>query len=135
MNHHEEEVFEAPDGVPEGLWVALRAYVSDPDWLPPQGTPGLRAMVKLETTPTPRDLEWIDDQQALFTRASGVLERLTQTAPMPTSEEVMDGGNVEYPDWVGTPWAETLMHPWSQDLENAIEQAEDYVREKTGTKA
>lgn len=132
---HEYDELDIPEGIPEGLWVSLTSYTADRDWLPPQGTPGLRALVKLGTSPTPRDLEWIECQQELFPRAQAVLEKIHELAPMPTTEQVMNGDEVEYPDWVGTMWAETLMHPWSQDLADAIEEAEAYVGAKASAEA
>jgi hypothetical protein len=118
---------EAPGGLPEGLWVALMAYVDDPDWLPPQGSPGLRATAKLNGQPTPGDLDWVEEQLVLQARAADVLAELHEKAPMPTQQDIMDSVEVVYPNWVGTIWSTTLMHPWSQDLEQAIKEAEDYL--------
>lgn len=118
---------ETPGGLPEGLWVALLSYIDDPDWLPPQGSPGLRATAKLNGQPTPGDLEWVKNQLELQARAADVLVELHEKAPMPTQQDILDSVEVVYPDWVGSIWSTTLMHPWSQDLEEAIKEAEDYL--------
>lgn len=112
--------------IPEGLVVVLHAYLDDSDWLPPQGSPGLRAMIRTGGKPNSRDFEWIRHQEELIEAAAVVLQRVHEVSPMPSQEEVLDGG-ATWPTWVGTPWYETLMHPWSQNLDWAIEQAELYV--------
>ena len=126
----EQQELQVPDGVPEGLFVSLITYLDDPDRMPPQGSAGLRAMVRTGGTPIPADLDWIQAQEELFPRAQRVLEKVHAIAPMPTTQDIMDGIDVRYPDWVGTIWAETLLHPWSQDLEQAIEEGEAYVSAK-----
>lgn len=112
--------------IPESLLTALHAYLNDPKFLPPQGSPGLRAMVKIGGEPLPSDFEWIDRQQQLIEEADKVLKALHQADPMPTLQELVDGA-AEYPSWVGKGWAETLILPWSQDLDNAIREAKLYV--------
>lgn len=119
--------------LPEGLLASLDAYQSDPDWFPPQGTPGLRAMARLGGDPTEADFEWVESQEKLHEEANEVWVGITLAAPMPTTEEVMSGTDVVYPDWVGTIWAETLQLPWSQDFPQALDEARAYLEQTTGT--
>lgn len=121
--------------LPHELMVALYAYLDDPSWLPPMGTPGLRAMAKNGGDPTDRDFEWVETQRALQVKANDLYRQMCNVAPPPTAEEIMNGGQVNYPDWIGTPWSETLMSPWAQDLDDAILKAEEYVEQKASTKA
>jgi hypothetical protein len=126
-----EQELDQPERIPEGLWVSLLAYIDDPDWLPPQGSAGLRAMVKLGGDPNAADLDWIQNQYQLQDFADDLLKALTAVAPMPTQEDIMDSTEVAYPDWVGAIWVQTLTHPWSQDMAAAIEEGEAYVGTKT----
>lgn len=128
-----EQELDKPERIPEGLWVSLLSYIDDSDWLPPQGSAGLRAMVKLGGQPNAADLDWIQNQYQLQDLATDVLKAVTELAPMPTQEDIMDSTEVTYPDWVGTPWMQTLTLPWSQDMSAALEEGEAYVRSKTRT--
>jgi len=122
---------DVPEGIPEGLYIALLAYAEDPTFTPPQGSPGLRAMVKLGGQPLPADFDWIDRQYDLQDEANEVLAQLE---PMPTPEQILNSPTeYPYPGWVGTPWSQTLMMPWSQDMETAIEEGRAYVSSKAGT--
>ena len=116
--------------LPEGLLAALDVYESDPDFMPPQGSPGMRAMARLDGTPTKADFEWVERQEVLHEQAAVLWNAITQIAPMPTSDDVVNGDAFVYPDWVGTIWAETMQQPWSQDLDAAVAEAEAYLAEK-----
>jgi len=121
--------------LPDELMIALLAYQDDPSWLPPQGSPGLRAMLKVEGEPHDRDFEWVDEQHELQKKALALYQEMVVAAPPPTTKQILSGNPVEYPDWIGTPWSETLMSPWSQNLYDAIESAEEYLDTKTRAKA
>lgn len=121
--------------LPEGLLAALDAYASDPDWFPPQGTPGLRAMARLGGEPTPADFEWVERQLALHEEANEVWGQITQIAPMPTRDDLTDTNEVAYPAWVGTIWSETLHLPWSQDFPEALAEAREYLEQASVPKA
>lgn len=117
--------------LPEDLLVALDIYQSDPDGVPPQGSPSLRAMNRLDGEPTKADFEWVERQLALQDRASELWDEINQVAPMPTREDVMSQEAPAYPDWIGTIWQRTMLDPWSQNLAEAIEEAEAYLAKQT----
>lgn len=121
--------------LPEGLLAALDVYQSDPEWFPPQGTPGLRAMVKVGGSPTKADFEWVESRQPLIDEANEVWAEITRLAPMPTRDELLDTNEVVYPDWVGTIWQRTLQYPWSQDFEEALAEAKAYLEQTATAKA
>ncbi len=118
--------------LPEGLLAALDAYQSDPDWFPPQGTAGLRAMARIGGDPNEADFEWVEAQEKLHAEAGDVWDEIARVAPMPTQADVMSTNEIVYPEWVGTIWAETLQLPWSQDFPEALSEAKAYLEQTTG---
>lgn len=119
------------DELPNDLIAVLLAYEDDSDWLPPQGSPGLRAMIKTDGGPTKDDFKWIAEQREKQNRARIVHQRLIDNDPLPTYTEIIEAvEDVTYPEWQGTTWAETLVHPWAQNLEEAISSAEEYLESK-----
>ena len=121
--------------LPEDLLVALDVYQSEPNGVPPQGSPSLRAMNRMGGEPTKADFEWVERQVELQERASDLWATIYEIAPMPTADDVKAGQAPEFPDWIGTIWQQTMLDPWAQDLEAAIEKAEAYLAGKQAAAA
>ncbi len=118
--------------LPEGLLTAIDAYQSDPEWFPPQGTAGLRAMVRVDGDPSEADFKWVEAREVLIEEANGVWEEIAQAAPMPTTADVLEGGEVVYPEWVGTDWEQIMGMPWSETFPDALAEAKAYLEQTTG---
>jgi len=116
--------------LPEDLLVALDIYQSDPEGIPPQGSPSLRAMNRMEGEPTPADFAWVENQTKLQERAMELWVKVNEIDPVPTPEDVTNGKSPVFPDWIGTIWQRTILDPWAQDLNDAIEEAEAYLESK-----
>lgn len=116
--------------LPEDLLVALDVYQSDPEDIPPQGSPSLRAMNRMEGEPSAADFAWVEQQTKLQERAMELWVELNQVAPVPTPSDVIGGEPQVFPDWIGTIWQRTILDPWAQDLGDAIEEAEAYIESK-----
>ena len=119
--------------LPEDLLVALDVYQSDPEGIPPQGSPSLRAMNRMGGEPTPADFEWVENQKKLQEQAMELWVKLNEVEPVPTAEDVTNCEEVVFPDWIGTIWQRTILDPWAQNLGDAIEEAEAYIESKQAT--
>jgi hypothetical protein len=65
--------------------------------------------------------------------ATELIAEVHRIAPMPTPGLLITEGDssVEYPDWIGQTWMQTLMLPWSQDLQAALVMGRLYVESAT----
>lgn len=117
--------------LPEDLLVALDVYQSEPNGVPPQGSPSLRAMNRMGGDPTEADFAWVDRQVELQAEAMELWVELNTIAPVPTAEQVTGGEAPPFPAWIGTIWQQTLLDPWAQDLEQAMMEARVYIGEQT----
>jgi len=117
---------------PTGLYTALMAYSDDPSIIPAQGSPGMRAMMKLKQEPSPAEFAWVARQQALHVRAEAMFAELNVLEPTPTKEQLMSGEAVAFPEWAGSGWQEVLLYMWAQGFEDALLEGEAYVAAKKG---
>lgn len=75
---------------------------------------------------TDRVRDWHREQVALQTRANTIQKRIQEIEPF-TQEMAVKG---EFPTWTLQKWAEQLLFDWSDDLANAVAEAEAYLESK-----
>ncbi len=127
--------YEVTTGVPDSLLAALDIYQGDPDSIPPQGTPSLRAMYRVDGQPSKADLEWIAEREAKVADADRVWQEITEIAPMPTYDEIVASEVIEYPSWAGTKWGEVLGYFWAEDFDEALDEAKEYLANERASRA
>lgn len=70
---------------------------------------------------------WLDDQALWQTRATKVEAELQRRFPY-LKEQALKG---EVPEWMTEPWAVRLIYKWADGLADAVERAEEFIKQKT----
>lgn len=73
---------------------------------------------------------WLDEMEALQSRAAEVWAMIHELAP-PLTSAALKAGAVEFPTWYGKWWVDVISYlPWDERLESAIILAEDWLEFK-----
>lgn len=115
--------------LPENLYNAIQTSIHDAD-IPPQGTKILRHVASCELRGEELDSEflsvaarhiddWVSVQAPIQQLASVVLEALDEAEPV--------DGEGSFPAWRVSEWGKTLMFPWSENLLDAVAEANLYL--------
>jgi hypothetical protein len=102
--------------VPEDLIQAIELSSFERN-LPRQGAPQIHKflMSAADDDAATAAEEWIENQRLVWPKVDEVVRRLHEVAPM--------GDKMPFPEWHHQPWWQQLCMPWSDKLDEAVQDA------------